>query len=85
MWWIVFFLINGLGYCLMAIDKRRAILKKWRISEKTLFTCATCFGSFGIYLGMKQFRHKTKHWSFKLIIPCLMVIQLLIIYHLQFK
>ena len=36
-------------------------------------------GSFGVYAGMQQFRHKTKHWSFKIGIPCLMVIQLLLV------
>lgn len=84
MWGLFLVVINLLGYLLMGIDKRRAILGKWRISEKALFTCAICFGSFGIYAGMQQFRHKTKHWSFKIIIPLLMLIQsALVIYYLS--
>ncbi len=75
MWGVFLVLINLLGYGFMGIDKKRAILGKWRISEKALLTCAFCFGSFGVYVGMQHFRHKTKHWSFKLIIPLLMLLQ----------
>ena len=82
MWIAYLVFINILGFCLMGIDKRRSRLGEWRISEKTLFTCAACFGSLGIYAGMKQFRHKTKHWSFKITIPLLLVLQLgVIIYY----
>lgn len=79
MWWFALIVMNVIGYTLMGIDKRRAIQGKWRISEKALFTCAACFGSFGVYAGMQQFRHKTKHWSFKIVIPGLMVVQALMI------
>ena len=77
----VFLLVvmNVIGFTLMGIDKRRAIQRQRRISEKTLFTCAICFGSFGVFAGMQQFRHKTKHLTFKLGIPCLMIIQFLLI------
>ena len=77
----VFLLVvmNMIGFTLMGIDKRRAIQRQRRISEKTLFTCAICFGSFGVFAGMQQFRHKTKHLTFKLGIPCLMIIQFLLI------
>ena len=75
-------IINVIGFTLMGIDKRRAIHRQRRISEKTLFTCAICFGSFGVFLGMEQFRHKTKHLTFKLGIPCLMIIQFLLILNL---
>ena len=80
----VFLLVvmNMIGFTLMGIDKRRAIQRQRRISEKTLFTCAICFGSFGVFLGMEQFRHKTKHLTFKLGIPCLMIIQFLLILNL---
>ena len=80
----VFLLVvmNVIGFTLMGIDKRRAIQRQRRISEKTLFTCAICFGSFGVFAGMQQFRHKTKHLTFKLGIPCIMLIQLLLILNL---
>ena len=75
-------IVNVISFTLMGIDKRRAIQRQRRISEKTLFTCAICFGSFGVFLGMEQFRHKTKHLTFKLGIPCLMIIQFLLILNL---
>lgn len=78
MWGLAWIAINVIGYALMGIDKRRAVLGQWRISEKALWICAACFGSFGIYAGMQKFRHKTKHWSFKIGIPCLMLIHLFI-------
>ena len=75
-------IVNVISFTLMGIDKRRAIHRQRRISEKTLFTCAICFGSFGVFAGMQQFRHKTKHLTFKLGIPCIMLIQLLLILNL---
>lgn len=78
---IIFLLLvmNVIGFLLMGIDKRRAKQRQRRISEKTLFTCAICFGSFGVFIGMQQFRHKTKHLTFKLAIPGLMIIQSMLI------
>ncbi len=75
--------MNMIGFTLMGIDERRAIRRQRRISEKTLFTCAICFGSFGVFAGMQQFRHKTKHMTFKLGIPSLMVIHILLIMSLS--
>jgi len=60
----------------MGIDKKKARNGEYRISERTLWTVAVIGGGTGAYLGMKQFRHKTKHTSFKWGLPVLMVIQL---------
>ena len=60
---------NLITFGLMGIDKSRSINKKFRISEKTLFTSAFLFGGLGILVGMSIFRHKTNHISFKIIIP----------------
>ena len=38
--------------------------KKWRISEKTLLLTGFLGGAAGALLGMRFFRHKTKHWYF---------------------
>ena len=45
-------------------DKVKAEKKKWRISERTLLLSGFFFGAAGALLGMKLFRHKTKHWYF---------------------
>ena len=47
-----------------AIDKGQAQRGGYRISEKTLLTLGIIGGALGGLLGMKVFRHKTKHWYF---------------------
>ena len=43
-------MINLIGLFLMGLDKRRAVRRTWRISEKTLFITALLFGSIGILI-----------------------------------
>ena len=69
-------IMNLIGYMSMWFDKRRAIKKQYRISEKTLFTIALLGGSLGSILGMNQFRHKTKHWYFKYGMPLILIMQI---------
>ena len=45
-------------------DKRRSVKGRWRISEKTLLGLGLLGGAPGGLLGMKIFRHKTKHRYF---------------------
>ncbi|MBQ6448140.1 DUF1294 domain-containing protein [Cytobacillus oceanisediminis] len=68
--------INILGYSLMMIDKKRAIKHQYRISERTLWITAILFGALGLFIGMKNFRHKTKHALFKYGLPILSVLEL---------
>lgn len=58
-------LVNLAGFLLMGLDKRRARRGAWRISEKALFLPAVLGGSLGSIVGMRTFRHKTKHWYFR--------------------
>ncbi|PJG82014.1 DUF1294 domain-containing protein [Caviibacterium pharyngocola] len=60
--------VNIAAYFLMYIDKQKAVKQQWRIAEKTLFLLCLCGGFIGIHLGMKHFRHKTQHLSFKIIV-----------------
>lgn len=71
-------IINLVGFLLMLVDKKRAIKKEWRISEKALFIISILGGSIGIYIGMYTFRHKTKHLKFTLGIPIIIIIQVYI-------
>ena len=73
-------IINIIGLFSMLIDKRRAINNKWRIPEKTLFLIAILGGSIGSNIGMRLFRHKTKHWYFVFGMPAILIIQLVIIF-----
>ncbi|RXI98749.1 DUF1294 domain-containing protein [Anaerobacillus alkaliphilus] len=63
----------------MYVDKQRAKKGQWRISEYSLFMLAIAGGSIGIYLGMKLFRHKTMHLSFRYGVPFIFFIQFVLI------
>ena len=71
-------LINLVGFGLMWWDKRQAQRGGWRIPEKTLFSVAALGGSVGCIAGMYSFRHKTKHRSFTVGMPAILVVQLLL-------
>ncbi len=64
-------IMNAVGFIIMGVDKKRAIKKRYRVSEATLFAVATAFGGVGSTCGMFYFRHKTKHWYFRLGFPVL--------------
>ena len=66
---IIYAVMSVIGFALMGIDKSRAINHKWRIKEATLFLIAFLGGGIGSTLGMFLFRHKTKHWYFRLFFP----------------
>ena len=72
-------IINLIGFFSMLIDKRRAKKNQWRIPEKTLFLFAILGGSIGSNIGMRLFRHKTKHWYFVYGMPAILLIQIVII------
>ena len=68
-------LLNLLSFFLMGHDKQCARKHRRRIPEKTLFLSAALFGAFGGTLGMFAFRHKTKHWYFRLFFPLMLLLQ----------
>ena len=70
--------VNLAAFLLMGIDKRKAKKDAWRIPEKTLFLPVILGGSLGGILGMRTFRHKTKHWYFRFGFPAILVLQLVL-------
>lgn len=68
-------LINLIGFLSMGLDKSKARRGKWRIKERTLFLIALVGGSTGSLCGMFFFRHKTKHRSFVIGIPAILILQ----------
>lgn len=62
-------LLNLASYFLYYADKKKAINRQPRISEKTLLLASVFFGGLGALVGMKQFRHKTKRLKFKVLVP----------------
>ncbi len=78
------FLINLITFLVFGFDKLKA---KWkvnhestrRVPEKTLFLLSAMGGSLGALLGMKVFRHKTLHKTFRFGIPAILFLQVLVI------
>jgi len=68
-------IINAIGFLLMLADKQKARKNLWRIPESTLFTAAAFGGSIGCLIGMYTVRHKTKHWTFVLGMPAILLVQ----------
>ena len=68
--------VNLAAFGLMGVDKGRARRGKWRVPEKTLFLPVALGGGLGGVLGMRVFRHKTKHLAFRLGFPLLLVLWL---------
>jgi len=74
--------MNLFTFILYGVDKRRAIKKEWRISERSLILASVMGGAFGAFLGMYVFRHKIRHTKFQLIIPLTVIVHFVIIYML---
>jgi uncharacterized membrane protein YsdA (DUF1294 family) len=72
--------LNTLGFAIMGIDKWKARKRTFRIPEATLFIIAMIGGCIGSILGMYTFRHKTRHWYFVYGMPCILIVQLAILY-----
>lgn len=72
-------LINLTGFCLMGIDKRKAVKGAFRIPEATLFLVALIGGSIGSIAGMYTFRHKTRHFTFVYGMPAILILQVILI------
>lgn len=68
--------INLITFIVFTVDKKRARLHKWRVSEKTLFLLAAFGGSLGAIAGMYAFRHKTRHWYFVIGMPLILAAQI---------
>ena len=77
--------VNLVLFAMMGIDKYKARKGLWRIPEKTLFITAILGGSVGGILGMKLFRHKTLHNSFRFGFPAILIAQLAIAGFIVYK
>ena len=72
-------IINLIAFVMYGIDKKRAIRNEYRIRERTLLWLARLGGGIGSWLGLKLFRHKTKHTKFRIVEPLWMIIWLVAI------
>ena len=72
-------IMSLISFFLMRYDKQCAKQGKRRVPEKTLFLAAGLFGAPGGTAAMWIFRHKTKHWYFKLFFPLMLILQAAIV------
>ena len=72
---IYFIAINTIAFFMYGVDKWKAKRLQWRISEATLLGVAVVGGSFGAWLGMKVWHHKTLHKKFRYGVPFLIILQ----------
>lgn len=77
---LYFIIINLSSLGIMYIDKRKSRRHKWRIPESVLISFALFGGAIGTLVAMELYRHKTKHNKFKLGIPVLVVVNLILYY-----
>ena len=70
-WNLVVFFIYG-------IDKSKARREARRISEKFLLLVALLLGAVGAMFGMVVFNHKTSKMKFRMLIPILVILNLIL-------
>ncbi|MGI6605865.1 MAG: DUF1294 domain-containing protein [Peptococcia bacterium] len=75
--------INLITFFLCGLDKYKAQRGLWRIPEKSFLLMAAAFGAGGILVGMKVFRHKTRHPLFTIGMPCMLAFNLVCLYYLK--
>ena len=79
--WLV--LINVITFFVFGVDKWKAKRKEKkesvrRIPEKTLLILSAIGGSVGALLGMRVWRHKTLHRAFRLGVPLILALRIII-------
>ncbi len=86
-WILVIYLviINLVLFVTMAVDKQKAKRDKRRVPEATLFLMALIGGSIGGIAGMYCFRHKTKHMSFVIGFPAILILELALVIFILVK
>ena len=75
---LYFAVINIVAFFLYGIDKWKARHDKWRVTEARLLSVALLGGSFGAFLGMKVWHHKTQHPKFRVGLPLILILHLAI-------
>lgn len=81
--WLWLVVVNVLTFLAFGLDKWKAKRKQTRpdtrrIPERNLFLSAIAGGSLGALLGMRVFHHKTLHRSFRMGIPAILIVQLVV-------
>ena len=81
---ICLIVINILGFLVMGLDKHKAKMAERRIPENTLFTFTVLGGGVGTIAGMYVFHHKTKKMKFKVGMPLILILEILIFVYFKY-
>ena len=81
---IYLIVINILGFLVMGLDKHKAKMAERRIPENTLFMFTILGGGVGTIVGMYVFHHKTKKMKFKVGMPLILILEILIFVYLKY-
>ena len=74
-WWAVISIISAI---VTRIDKKRSKKKgASRIPEATMFLLAFLGGAEVMYITMRRIRHKTKHLTFMIGLPLIMILHII--------
>ena len=77
--------MSVIAFAMSGADKAFAVKQMWRISEAMLLLIALVGGSIGALLGMIVFRHKTKHLKFRIGVPAILLLQIVVVGYLWYK
>ena len=81
---IYLIVINILGFLVMGLDKHKAKMAERRIPENTLFIFTILGGGVGTIAGMYVFHHKTKKMKFKVGMPLILILEILIFVYFRY-
>ena len=76
---IYLMIVNALAFLFMLVDKIKARKNLWRTPKKILLGICAAGGSLGGLMGMKLFRHKTRHPQFSIGIPVMLALQVILL------
>ena len=82
--WLWLLIINAAAFLAYGLDKLLAKLKARhekvpRLPERNLLLLAIVGGGIGAWLGMEVFRHTTQHRSFRICVPLVTLIWIVVI------
>jgi len=72
--------LNLFTMFVMAYDKSQARSHGRRVPERRLFLLAAIGGAVGAIIAMRVWRHKTKHPSFVIGMPVILIVQVILAY-----
>ena len=77
-------IINVSGFLIMGFDKHQAKKANKRIPENTLFAFAFLGGGIGTIAGMYVFHHKIQKPLFKIGMPAILILEILIFVYFKY-